>query len=72
VLLGGAFVAAGLAALAHPWALLALIAAPLAVPPVRRVLAGAGGAGLVGVLAATGLTQLAYGLLLALGLAQTG
>jgi 1,4-dihydroxy-2-naphthoate octaprenyltransferase len=71
-LLGGAFVAAVLAAVAHPWALLALIAAPLAVPPVRRVLAAARGHDLIVVLAATGLTQLAYGLLLALGLAITG
>lgn len=71
-LLGGAFVAAVLAAMAHPWALLALIAAPLAVPPVRRVLAAARGHDLIVVLAATGLTQLAYGLLLALGLAITG
>jgi hypothetical protein len=39
---------------------------------VRRVLAAARGHDLIVVLAATGLTQLAYGLLLALGLAITG
>ena len=72
VLVAVAFVvAAGLAVLT-PWALLALGAAPLAAAPVRRVLGGATGLDLVPVLAGTGLLQLAYGVLLAAGLALGG
>jgi 1,4-dihydroxy-2-naphthoate octaprenyltransferase len=59
--------AAGLA-VARPWTPLALLALPLAVDPVRRVLRGAGGRDLVPVLGATGRTQLAFGCLLAVGL----
>jgi 1,4-dihydroxy-2-naphthoate octaprenyltransferase len=53
----------------RPWALLALLAAPLAMPPVRRVLSSARGAGLIPVLKETGRLQLVFGLLLAVGLA---
>ncbi len=53
----------------RPAALVALLAAPLALRPLRTVLAGAGGAALVAALRDTGRVQLAYGLLLALGLA---
>jgi 1,4-dihydroxy-2-naphthoate octaprenyltransferase len=38
-------------------------------PPIRRVLSSARGAGLVPVLKETGRLQLAFGLLLAIGLA---
>jgi 1,4-dihydroxy-2-naphthoate octaprenyltransferase len=55
-------------AVSRPWALLALAALPLAVPPVRKVLGGESGKGLIAVLGQTGRTQLAYGALLALGL----
>lgn len=51
-----------------PWALLVLLAVPLAVPPVRRVLGGATGAELVPVLGGTGRLQLAYAVLLTSGL----
>jgi 1,4-dihydroxy-2-naphthoate octaprenyltransferase len=61
-------VVVGLAVLT-PWALLALLAVPVAVGPVRRVLAGVGGRELVPVLAGTGKLQLVYGVLLAAGLA---
>jgi 1,4-dihydroxy-2-naphthoate octaprenyltransferase len=61
--------AVALIAVARPGALLALAAAPLAVPPVRRVLTGEAGRGLVAVLQATGRLQLAFGLLLAAGIA---
>jgi 1,4-dihydroxy-2-naphthoate polyprenyltransferase len=54
---------------AHPWALLALASAVLMVPAVRRVLGGASGRSLVGVLQATGRGELVYGVLLGLGLA---
>jgi 1,4-dihydroxy-2-naphthoate octaprenyltransferase len=54
---------------AVPAALLALLAAPLAIAPVQRVRAGTSGRDLVAVLAATSRLQLAYGVLLALGLA---
>ncbi|GAA3949660.1 1,4-dihydroxy-2-naphthoate polyprenyltransferase [Actinomadura viridis] len=53
----------------HPWALLALLAGPLSVPPVQTVLKGATGPALIPVLGGTGRLQLAYGALLAVGLA---
>jgi 1,4-dihydroxy-2-naphthoate octaprenyltransferase len=56
-------------ALVRPWALLALIAAPVAVAPIRRVLAGETGKGLIEVLGATGRLQLVFGLALAVGIA---
>ncbi|HEX3542123.1 MAG TPA: 1,4-dihydroxy-2-naphthoate polyprenyltransferase [Acidimicrobiales bacterium] len=67
--LAGAFVAVALIAVARPWALLALAAAPLAIAPGRRVLAGESGRGLIDVLQATGKLQLAFGFLLAAGIA---
>lgn len=53
----------------HPWALLALVAVPLAALPVRRVIRGATGADLVPVLRETGRLELVYGVLLGAGLA---
>ena len=53
----------------RPWALLGLLAAPLAVPPVRTVLSGGRGPALIGALQGTGLLTLATGVLLAAGLA---
>lgn len=53
-------------------ALLALAGIAFAVPPIRRVRAGAVGPALIPVLGATGRTQLVTGLLLALGLALGG
>lgn len=67
-LVGVAFLVAIALAPVAPGALLALLAAPLAVVPVRRVLHGAAGRDLVPVLQATGRLQLAYGVLLAVGL----
>ncbi|MFB4291004.1 1,4-dihydroxy-2-naphthoate polyprenyltransferase [Nonomuraea sp. ATR24] len=54
-----------------PAAALAVLAAPLAIAPVRAVLGGAAGPALITVLQQTGKLQLAYGLLLAIGLALT-
>ena len=67
----GAFVATPLVAGLgeRPAGALALIAVVLAQRPVGRVLQGAKGPDLIPVLAATGRVQLAYGALLALGLA---
>ena len=53
----------------RPWVLLALLAAPLALPPARTVLSGGRGRALVGALQGTGLLTLATGVLLAAGLA---
>jgi 1,4-dihydroxy-2-naphthoate octaprenyltransferase len=53
----------------HPWALLALVAAPLSVPPTQKVLGGAKGPELIPVLGETGRLQVAFGALLAIGLA---
>ena len=58
--LGVAFIRAG--------ALLALLAVPLAVAPVRRVARGAAGRQLIPVLGETGRVQLALGALLAVGI----
>ncbi len=59
--------AAATAAL-RPGALLALAALPFALAPIRRVLAGAAGRDLIPVLGETGRAQLAFGLLLAVGI----
>jgi 1,4-dihydroxy-2-naphthoate octaprenyltransferase len=56
-------------AVARPWALLALGAAPAALGPVRRVRAGVEGRDLVGVLQETARLQLVFGALLTAGLA---
>ena len=65
---------AGIAAIGvvRPWALLGLLAAPLAVPPVRTVLAGGRGPALIAALAGTGKLTLATGVLFAAGLALSG
>jgi len=63
------FAAVVLIGLARPWALLALLALPLAVPPVRTVLGGGRGPVLIGALRATGQLTLATGVGLGLGLA---
>lgn len=68
-LVAGAFVAAVLAALDRNWALIALASLPLAVRPVVQVRTGARGPALIPILGATGVIQLSYGLLLAIGLA---
>ncbi|SFT46307.1 1,4-dihydroxy-2-naphthoate prenyltransferase [Geodermatophilus amargosae] len=56
----------------RPWALLALVAVPLAVPPSRVVLSGGRGPALIAALQATGLLTLATGVLLGAGLALSG
>jgi 1,4-dihydroxy-2-naphthoate octaprenyltransferase len=58
-----------LAGAIHPSALIALLSFVLAIPMLRRVLGGATGKDLVPVLTGTGRFELAYGLLLAIGLA---
>jgi 1,4-dihydroxy-2-naphthoate octaprenyltransferase len=63
------FVLAAATAVARPWALLSLVALPLAVSPVRRVLAGQEGRDLIPVLIATARVQLVFGVLLAVGIA---
>ena len=64
-----AFIAVGLAVVAGPWVLFALLAMPVAWIAIRPVRAGAVGADLIAVLATTGRFQLVYGLLLAIGIA---
>lgn len=66
-LLAAAFVS--VAAIAVPWALIALLAMVAAIEPIRRVLGGADGVGLIPVLGATGRLQLVFGVLLTVGLA---
>jgi 1,4-dihydroxy-2-naphthoate octaprenyltransferase len=53
----------------RPWALLALLALPVALPPVRTVVGGGRGPVLIGALKGTGQLTLATGVLLGIGLA---
>ncbi|MGB9377507.1 MAG: 1,4-dihydroxy-2-naphthoate polyprenyltransferase [Mycobacteriales bacterium] len=62
------FPLAAVLALRSPFALLAFLATTLAATPVRRVLRNTVGMELIDVLRQTGMAQLAYGLLLAVGL----
>ena len=64
-----AFAVLPVLALRRPWALVALVAVPLAVVPLRRIASGTSGRDLVAVLGDTGRLQLVYGALLASGLA---
>jgi 1,4-dihydroxy-2-naphthoate octaprenyltransferase len=68
VLIGAAFVLSAVAALWRVPVLLGLAAIPLAIGPIRSVLRGASGAALIPVLGATGKLQLAWGLLVTIGL----
>jgi 1,4-dihydroxy-2-naphthoate octaprenyltransferase len=71
-LIGLAFVLSIAAAIWRVPTLLALAALPLAVTPARSVLGGAKGAALIPVLGETGRLQLAWGLLITVGLALGG
>ena len=64
-----AFVMTGLTSFTSPWALAAVLAAPLLVRPMQAVVGGATGAGLIPALAGTGRFQLVWSALLAIGLA---
>ena len=67
-----AFLLVPIIALAQPFALAALAAAPLARGPAKAVASGAAGRQLVPALVATGKLQLVFGALLALGIAISG
>jgi 1,4-dihydroxy-2-naphthoate octaprenyltransferase len=54
----------------RPWALLAILASPLALAPIRVVRSGAAGPALIPVLGATGRYQLVAGALLSVGIAS--
>jgi 1,4-dihydroxy-2-naphthoate polyprenyltransferase len=69
VLVVVAFVLAASAIPTHPWAALALVSVALAARPVQLVRSGATGRELIAVLRGTGQLELAYAVLLALGLA---
>jgi 1,4-dihydroxy-2-naphthoate octaprenyltransferase len=71
-LLAVAFAVVVAVGVVRPWALLGLVAVPLAVPPVRIVLSGGRGPALIAALQGTGLLTLATGVLFAGGLALTG
>jgi len=68
----GAFAIVPLVALRRPWALVALVALAVASRPLRRIADGTSGMGLIAVLGETARLQLAFGALLALGLAVSG
>jgi 1,4-dihydroxy-2-naphthoate polyprenyltransferase len=61
----------GLGLAGHPWALLGLLALPLQLLPARTVLGGATGRDLVPVLRGTGQAELAFAVLVGVGLALT-
>jgi 1,4-dihydroxy-2-naphthoate octaprenyltransferase len=63
------FAVAAAMAPAAPLTLITLAAVPLAIEPVRQVLRATAGRGLIAVLGQTGRLQLAFGLLLTVGLA---
>ena len=63
------FGVAAVLAVSRLGALLVWVALPLAIPPVRQVLGGEEGKGLIPVLGATARLQLAFGILLAVGIA---
>ncbi|MCU1394511.1 MAG: menA [Ilumatobacteraceae bacterium] len=68
-LIGLAFAAAIVSAIVwRPLTAIAVIAIPLAIVPIRRVMRGAAGRDLIAVLGETGRLQLAYGLLATIGL----
>jgi len=67
-----AFAVIAAVGLNRPWALLGLLAAPLAVPPSRIALSGGQGPALIAALQATGLLTLVTGVLLGAGLALSG
>jgi 1,4-dihydroxy-2-naphthoate octaprenyltransferase len=63
------FLVAAILSVARPGTWLTLLALPFAVAPIRRVLAGEQGSGLIAVLVATARLQLIFGVLLAVGIA---
>jgi 1,4-dihydroxy-2-naphthoate polyprenyltransferase len=67
-----AFAVIAAVGVARPWALLGLLAGPLAIPPARTVLSGERGPALIGALAGAGLLTLATGVFLGAGLALSG
>ena len=67
-LIAVAFLAVIVVGMTHPWCLLALAAAPLALAPARQVLHGASGRALITVLGATGRLELVYAVALTVGL----
>ncbi len=69
VLIAVAFVMTGLATRTSLWVLLALLSTPLLVRPVRAVAGGAHGRDLIPALAGTGVFELAWSVLFAIGLA---
>jgi 1,4-dihydroxy-2-naphthoate octaprenyltransferase len=69
LLIVAAFVLVAAGAAWRPLALLGLLAAPLAVAPIRTVLGGASGGALISVLGSTGKLQLAFGLATTVGIA---
>ena len=69
VLVAVSFAMTILASSTSRWALLALLASPLLIAPMRAVVGGATGRGLIPALAGTGRFQLAWSVLLGVGLA---
>ena len=66
--IGGAYLAVLVIGLRQPWCLLALLSAPLAIPPIRQVLGGGKGPFLIAALGAIGRLEIVYAVLLTLGL----
>lgn len=67
-LIGVAYFMVPLASIGSPWVLITLVAAPVAAVPLRLVMSSATGAALIPALAWTGIAQLAFAVLFAVGL----
>lgn len=68
----GAMLAVLVVGIRHPWVLIGLLSAPLAIGPVQSVLRGTKGRELIRVLAATGRLELVYAVLVMAGLILSG
>ncbi len=67
--IAGAYLAVVVIGIRHPWCLLGLLSAPLAVVPIRQVLGGDKGLTLIRALGAIGRLEFVYAVLITIGLA---
>ncbi|QNK82820.1 1,4-dihydroxy-2-naphthoate polyprenyltransferase [Nakamurella sp. PAMC28650] len=67
--IAGAYLAVVVIGIRHPWCLLGLLSAPLAVVPIRQVLGGDKGPTLIRALGAIGRLEFVYAVLITIGLA---
>jgi 1,4-dihydroxy-2-naphthoate octaprenyltransferase len=66
--ISGAYLAIVVVGIRHPWCLLGLLSAPLAIGPIRQVLGGDKGPSLIKALGAIGRLEIVYAALITAGL----